>query len=121
MSKSVNIDGKNYAIVNCDSCPFYDAGDGGYGSHCQYPISPSAIVGTEFDTERIAEDCPLKESGDQNGLKPCPKCGEPAQRFSNLKGTRWVTGCYKCRLWSRARTADESREEWNSIERIVCR
>ena len=56
MSKSVNIDGNNYIIVNCDSCPFYDAGDGGYGSHCQYPTSPSAIVGTEFDSERIAED-----------------------------------------------------------------
>ena len=51
----------------------------------------------------------------QNGeitLKPCPKCGERAQTFSNLEETEWATGCYKCHLWSRAKTADESRVTW---------
>lgn len=68
MSKSVNIDGKDYIIENCDSCPFYNDGDCGYDSRCQHPKSPSAMVRTGFDSEGIAEDCPLKEYRDQNGM-----------------------------------------------------
>lgn len=89
MSKSVNIDGNDYIIANCDSCPFYDDGDCGYDCHCQYPKSPSAIVGTDFNSERIAEDCPLKESGDQNELRRCPFCGSEAKIMRGC-GEDWV-------------------------------
>ena len=66
MNKTVNIDGKEYIIESCECCPFYDDGDGGYGSQCQYPISPSAIVRTDFNSEKIAEDCPLRDGTEEN-------------------------------------------------------
>lgn len=63
MVKTVNIDWKDYLIRSCDSCPFYDNGDGGYGNHCQYPVNPAKSLSLYSETwKKVAEDCPLDDA-----------------------------------------------------------
>ena len=89
MIKSVNIDGTDYIIRECCSCPFYDNGDDGYGAECQYPVNPSKLEEMSswgMCSGQIAKDCPL-------GLvKDCCTCKHEERR----KEDKWCDPCCKC-------------------------
>ena len=61
------IDGVRCGVQGCKNCPFADAGDGGYGEFCRYPINPSMMdrKDEEYWTDKsqeVPDDCPLRKN-----------------------------------------------------------
>lgn len=92
------IDGEKYEVKECESCPFRDMGDGGWGAHCTHPKvsqDPRTPLKIDYGGD-IAEGCPLRDVKDQylsmedifkkmlrvqmgkgviHVIRPCPFCG----------------------------------------------
>lgn len=129
--KYTEIDGKSYTISACVNCMFMEAGDDGYGAHCNHPakkeyINLEYLYYTSHDENpvRIHEDCPLRDipsshydleelakkkfkvqkgKGILHEIKPCPFCGGEAQLggFSIPLDRISWVECPKCGIYTR--------------------
>lgn len=89
MIKSVNIDGEDYIIRSCVSCPFHDF----HNSACKHPKVEDYV---KYTAETFPKNCPL------GMLEDCCTC-----RYEATKD-EWVEPCCQCMVSWDTETGKES-------------
>lgn len=98
MIRSVNIDGKDYIVRSCASCPFHDF----HNSACRHPKVEDYV---RYTVDTFPKDCPL-------GLvKECFSCKHDGkQQDENFR-------CEGCEVWFHADTGiEDPPTKWEAKE-----